>query len=229
MDIFLAAAVLPAIVLLIYVYRLDPVEKEPAGLLISLLFLGMVSTVPALILEMAGSSLMQSPLAYYGSNVALTREIIENFIVVALVEECCKYVALRWRTWRNPNFNYLFDGIVYAVFVGLGFAIAENINYVYSFGLGTAFVRAFTAIPGHCMFAIFMGYFYGHARHSAALGHPARSFAFNCLAIAVPVIWHGLYDLLASTDDALFLANLVALVVLGLIVIKGASNRAERI
>ena len=43
--------------------------------------------------------------------------------------------------WRDPNFNYRFDGIVYAVFVSLGFAAFENISYVVGYGLTTAVAR----------------------------------------------------------------------------------------
>ena len=51
MRILLTMAVLPAAILLIYVYRLDPVEKEPASMLWGLLVRGMVSVVPAIVIE----------------------------------------------------------------------------------------------------------------------------------------------------------------------------------
>ena len=35
MEIILAAALLPAIILMIYVYKQDTVEKEPIGLLLA--------------------------------------------------------------------------------------------------------------------------------------------------------------------------------------------------
>ena len=37
MDIILAAALLPAMILMLYVYNQDKVEKEPFGLLLALL------------------------------------------------------------------------------------------------------------------------------------------------------------------------------------------------
>ena len=74
-------------------------------------------------------------------------------------------IALATQTWKNPNFNFKYDGIVYAVFVGMGFAIFENIKYVLEYGLLTGILRAMTAIPGHCAFAIIMGTFYGSAKY----------------------------------------------------------------
>lgn len=229
MDIYTAAAVLPAAILLIYVYRLDPVEKEPAGLLGILLVMGMVSTIPAIILELLGSTFFFGSADADPSQISLQAMLVENYVVVALVEEGCKYGFLRIRSWDDPNFDYVFDGIVYAVFVGLGFAIAENISYTYSYGLDVAFGRAFTAIPGHCMFAIFMGYFYGHARRASARGQNGLAAANTFLAIAIPIFCHGTYDFLASYDDILFLLNLVIIVVAGFKLIKRTSAKAERI
>ncbi len=90
--------------------------------------------------------------------------ILLAFLVVAVVEEGTKFVFLKLRTWRDPNFNFRFDGIVYAVFVSLGFAAFENINYVLGYGLTVALPRAVLAIPAHMGFAVFMGLFYGRGK-----------------------------------------------------------------
>ena len=57
-PILIAAAVLPAIFLLVHVYRADKLEKEPAPLLISLVLYGIAATFIALVLERAGSFLL---------------------------------------------------------------------------------------------------------------------------------------------------------------------------
>ena len=49
-PILIAAAVLPAIFLLVHVYRADKLEKEPAPLLISLVLYGIAATFIALVL-----------------------------------------------------------------------------------------------------------------------------------------------------------------------------------
>ena len=51
MNIILAAALLPAIILMVYVYSQDKVEKEPLGLLVALFGYGAISCIPASILE----------------------------------------------------------------------------------------------------------------------------------------------------------------------------------
>lgn len=228
-DPLTLSAIIPALILLGYVYHLDPVEKEPVGLLLALLVMGGLSTLLAGLLEYVGMGTIGGSSLTIAKGVTLSPEIVENFLIIALVEEGCKYCFLGWRTWRDPNFDYVFDGIVYAVFVGLGFAIAENIGYVWQYGMGTAFVRAFTAIPGHCVFAVFMGYFYGLARRSATLGHGLRMLFFGLCALVVPLLCHGLYDYLASYTDDLFMLYLVVFVAVGMLAAKHASRKAQRI
>lgn len=223
------SAIIPAIVLLGYIYHLDPIEKEPIPLLLLLVFSGMLSTIPAMIIEMLGESSFGGMSLKLSSNVTLNATAVETFLIIAITEEGCKFLFLHHQTWHNPNFDYEFDGIVYAACVGLGFAIAENIGYVWQFGLGTAFVRAFTAIPGHCVFAIFMGYFYGIAKRYATEGHALGTAFLTALAIGVPVFLHGLYDYLATTGDDTFFIYLIVFVICGMLVAKHASRNARRI
>ena len=229
MDLLLLVAVLPAAFLLYQVYKCDPVEKEPGKLLVILLVLGAVSTIPAIVLEMIGSSTILGH--WHGSQFSFL--FVENFIVIALVEEACKFVFLNIKTWRSTAFDYIFDGIVYAVFVSLGFAIAENIMYVFQYGFITGIMRAFTAIPGHCLFAVFMGYFYGQAKYAAAHGMNGAKTLNLVSAIGVAVILHGTYDFLASVDDGRFLLAfyvfLIAMAVVGYKLVKRESKLAKRV
>ena len=125
-PILIAAAVLPAIFLLVHVYRADKLEKEPAPLLISLMLYGIAATFIALVLERAGSFL----LGLWFEEGSVAYNAIMYFGIVAFSEEGAKYFLLRRRTWHSAAFNCQFDGVVYAVFVALGFALWENISYV---------------------------------------------------------------------------------------------------
>ncbi|MEE1115180.1 MAG: hypothetical protein UHN88_08910, partial [Eubacterium sp.] len=57
-TVYFLIAVVPAILLLIYVYRQDSIEKEPLGLLLSLLFLGCVAAGISMVLEMIGDAVL---------------------------------------------------------------------------------------------------------------------------------------------------------------------------
>ena len=103
-------------------------------------------------------------------------------------------IALKKITWNNREFNYTFDAIVYAVSVGIGFAIVENIEYVMVNGLGNAIMRAFTSVPGHAVFAVYMGYYYGCARQCENSGDDRGRKSFLKRSLWIPVAIHGFYD-----------------------------------
>lgn len=193
-NLFLiAAAVLPAVFLMLKVYRSDRLEPESRSLLWSLTKAGILSALLALVSErvLMGllSRLVKNQEAY---------QVLLYFGVVGLSEEGAKYLMLKRRTWNSPEFNCQYDGVVYAVFVSLGFALWENISYVLHYGFSAALVRMVTAIPGHSCFGVFMGVFYGLARRAANRGNHSESMLYRLLALAVPLLIHGAYDYIAT-------------------------------
>lgn len=51
MTILLLAALLPPLFLMIKIYKLDKVEREPGSLIVKLLIFGVLTTIPAAFLE----------------------------------------------------------------------------------------------------------------------------------------------------------------------------------
>lgn len=219
-PILIAAVVVPAVFLLIRVYRADRLEPEPSGLLLSLILRGVFATVIAMVLEELGSALLGS---VYAEN-SLPYNVIMYFVIVAFSEEGAKYILLRRRTWRSDAFNCQFDGVVYAVFVSLGFALWENLGYVAMYGLSTALVRAVTAVPGHACFGVFMGVWYGLAKRLHGQGRDGASKLCRVLALLLPALLHGCYDFIASIESVhygwLFAAFVAILFVLAFILVR---------
>lgn len=201
-NALLLAALLPPVILLFYVWRLDSIEKEPVGLLVKLFIFGCLTTFAAMVLELIGEMILQ---AVFGSAVnTVIAQVIMYFIVVAWSEEGVKRFVLRRVTWKNPAFDFRFDAIVYAVFVSLGFAALENIEYVFGYGgLAVAGVRAITAIPLHCITGIFMGHYYGEAKMAEVNGRKAESRRFMFLSLLIPILIHGFYDFAATSQSGL--------------------------
>ena len=197
--IYVAAAVLPAIFLLRYINRMDRVEKEPAGLLISLLLMGVCAAAAASVLEGVGMGLIPASLDVNSPEYA----IVLAFLVVGAAEEGAKLFFLKLRSWRSPAFNYRFDGVVYAVFVSLGFAALENIGYVLGYGLSVAIPRALLAVPAHMGFAVFMGSYYGRAKVCHDRGDEAGARANLRRGYLLAVVLHGFYDACAMIESAL--------------------------
>lgn len=215
--ILLAAASLPALVILIYVYVKDRTEREPGRLLIKLILGGFLSTVMAIVTELIGEKILA------GIEFASVDQMnfVKYMLVVALSEEFFKYIVMRKITWKNPNFNCSFDGVVYAVFTSLGFAILENVFYIINGGLTTALIRAVTAIPGHASFGVFMGVFYAFARRQKSKGNGGLSVIFEILAVALSTFVHGIYDYATTLQTIwLFIAFIIVLFILSFIMIR---------
>ena len=194
--LLIAAAVIPAVLLLFYVYKKDRLEKEPASLLGVLLLQGIISTALAAYAERIGARVLSA----FFSDDSLMYQLLFYFPVVGLAEEGFKFLLLKWRTWKSPHFNCQFDGVVYAVFVSLGFALWENIDYVVIYGLHAALLRAVTAIPGHACFGVFMGAWYGLAKSHERHGNARYSQICLRLSLLCPVLLHGVYDFIAVSD-----------------------------
>lgn len=183
MSLFLAA-IAPAFIIIIYIYLKDKYEKEPKLIMLYSFLLGAIVSVLI-------STVLYVLLDYFvplpdDNNIA--EQFIKAFFVVALIEEFSKYVIVRYYSQPRKAFNEPFDGIVYAVIVSMGFAMVENLIYVFQGGLEVALIRAFTAVPAHATFGILMGYFMGKAKFNG------KRIADNLIGLALAVLFHGTYD-----------------------------------
>ena len=223
--LLILAAVLPAAYLMWKVYRSDRLEREPPRLLVGLVLLGMISTALAGTAEQLGDRVLSGFL----DSDSVAYQALFFFLIVGPAEEGFKYAVLRWRTWRHPEFDCQYDGVVYAVFVSLGFALWENIGYVLMFGMQTAIARALTAVPGHACFGVFMGVWYGVAKRWELYGCADRAKRARWLCVIVPALLHGCYDFIAALSVkgyvVIFLVFVVAMFIAALRIIKRAARR----
>jgi RsiW-degrading membrane proteinase PrsW (M82 family) len=185
MNIFLllALALAPGISISFYIYYSDKHEPEPVGLLIISFIYGILSVLITIGISIPLNSLVTI------NEASISDQAIHAFGIVAFVEEFSKFIFVRGILYRNKNFNEPFDGIVYAVMVGMGFATLENIYYVLNSGGATAILRMFTAVPAHALFAVLMGYFLGKAKFE----HKKEGF-YSFVALFVATLFHGVYD-----------------------------------
>lgn len=223
-PIVIVAAAVPAVVLLIYVYRKDRLEIEPSWLLASLVILGIASTTLAMLIERFAITLLD--LSAPTSRILYS--LVLFFVIVGPAEEGMKYLLLRFRTWNQPAFNCQFDGVVYAVFVSLGFALWENIGYVMQLGLTGALLRSVTAVPGHACFGVFMGAWYGMAKRFSNAGDEERSRAYRRFSFVIPALIHGAYDFFATLQVAgstvIFVAFIIAMFIISIWLINKLSR-----
>ena len=213
--VYLLAALLPAIFLMRYINKKDRLEQEPPRLLASLAFLGVAAALAAMALEFAGEGILSSLLTPGSPE----HSIVSAFLVVAAAEEGAKLLFLKLRTWKNPNFDFRFDGIVYAAFISLGFAAFENILYVFGYGLSVSLSRAVLAIPGHLGFSVFMGLFYSRAKLAENRGNKPGKALNLALAYISAVFLHGFYDACAMIGTVLSTVLFIAFVAIMYIVV----------
>lgn len=208
----LLASVIPGLLICYFIVRLDKHEKEPIPLVAICFGLGIAIFYAARI----GEGFMDDLITPFVERNELDPNIhfgvlfYSAFIRTALVEELLKLIILLAIPFNHKQFNEPMDGIVYAVMIGMGFAIVENIIYCMPTDLTLAIVRDFTAVPSHAVFGVILGYYVGLAKFDRANLIKYISIGFF-MAVAV----HGLYDffLFQRYDDWLMI--LATFVLLG--------------
>lgn len=212
----LSIALAPVIIIAGYLYYRDKYEKEPMNVLLLAMFFGALTTLPLVFIE--------DFLSQFGEGLPkIQKAAYDGFFIAAFNEELFKYLVFVIYIWRNKNFNEYFDGIIYAVFISLGFAAFENILYVAMEGLGVGFLRAFTAVPAHAIFGISMGYHFALAK----FGNRNQTLHI-LLALIIPILLHGIYDFILMVEVEIlllaFILYLAGMWILGFKKMKAHSN-----
>lgn len=163
------------------IYYLDEYDKEPLWLLaIAFIFGAMNLHLDVDILDFMFNSInVENNLIRFG----------EEALSVSITEELLKFLVVILILYPNKNFDEPFDGIVYAVFVGMGFATAENIAFVMQGSASLAILRMLSAVPAHFVFAVIMGYYLGKAKTEKK-----NKFLYLFLSLLVPIVFHAFYD-----------------------------------
>ena len=178
--VLIALAIAPGLAICLYIFHRDAYNREPKRNLLFAFLLGALMIIPAALTEEVFMRSFSSSI----TGVAATA-----FLVVALTEELVKFIILRFYAYRRASFDEPLDGIVYSVVISMGFATLENIFYVQKYGIGTAWLRMFLAVPAHASFGVVMGYFAGKAKFKQS-GRGVTLLQGLLLA----TFFHGLYD-----------------------------------
>jgi RsiW-degrading membrane proteinase PrsW (M82 family) len=231
-----ASGAVPALVAMWLVDRLDAKRPEPPRLRRLVAFVGMLSVIPALVIEVAlsttiGGEVGPAPLTYQGAS-------FHGFVVAAAVEEACKIMVVYWVVWRRPEFDERMDGIVYASRAGLGFALVENVMYLLNqASLGGQvelwIMRAVLAVPGHAMWTGMIGAMAARRRFDGRglglIGGYLLAVAFHggydmCVYLQTPLHFEG-YDSLTR----LVMPTLIGLTLLAFFILRSMARTALRL
>lgn len=215
-------AVFPVFLIGLYIYRKDA-DKESSKILFKMFMFGIISCFPAVFLSFLIGNFFPAE-----DSMSFIQMFLYVFISIALTEEFCKWFLLYKGSYNHNEFDTLYDMIVYASFVALGFACFENILYVSSSGIVTGLVRAITAVPGHVCDGILMGSYLGLAKVSMVRGNKKISNKYKILSLVIPVITHGIYDFCLFWGGYLFIAIFaIFVIVLYIICIKKVKQYSD--
>lgn len=201
-------AVIPSLIIGITVYLSDKKEREPLIEILKAFILGGIS-----ILITLGISFVFNIGTIDLDNSNMLDIFIYSFIGIALIEEFSKFLCGYLFIRKNPNFDYMYDGIVYFVFVSLGFATIENIIYAFNSDIETILMRAITTVPSHAFFGMACGYLFAIHRREKFKEKQKKTYKYLVLSLIIPIILHGFYDFCLLEENMLFFMIYVFFVV----------------
>ena len=163
---FSILAIVPALLILFYVYKRDRFPEPPRVVFITLL-LGFGIVLPIQLFIPIFEGLLEN--LFFGIE---SKIFFMAFIRAAFLEESMKFLVLILYCLHLDEFDEPMDALVYGVAASLGFAIYENWEYIMiaysSQGVAlaqqTAYARTFSAIPLHTLCGVFMGFFFNGCR-----------------------------------------------------------------
>jgi len=207
-------AILPAVIILYYVYKRDKFPEPPRVVFITLL-LGIGVTFPLLLIIPFVEGILEN------LNLGLESDnFYMSFIRAAFLEETMKFLVLVYYCLHLDEFDEPMDALVYGVAASLGFAVFENWEYVMGaagesigYAKDVAFARAFSAVPMHALAGVFMGFFLMDAVFEKA-NRKLNLF----LALFFPVCLHGLYDLILFSNN---ISNWWIYILVGVFLVRG--------
>ncbi|MFB4163447.1 glutamic-type intramembrane protease PrsW [Alteribacillus sp. JSM 102045] len=184
MIALIIAALAPAISLLSYFYLRNEYESNTVLQVARTFVIGALLVFPIMVLQYAleAEGIFQSDWLY-------------SFVGAAGLEEFFKWFLLYFTIYKFVAFQTRYDGIVYGAALSLGFASAENVMYLMAAGIDYAIGRAFLPVSSHALFGVVMGYYIGCAQ----IAVQERKTLWTMMALAVPLILHGIYDLILLT------------------------------
>ncbi len=203
--LLLALSIAPGVYLVYRYYSKDIYKKEPWVVIWKSFFWGAAMVLPA--------GLLESSIDLPGKDT-LAGMLIENFFIIALTEELCKFIVIRFYSYQTIYFDEVMDGIVYGVAVSSGFATFENIFYVTQHGLAVGMLRAVLSVPSHIFEGAILGYWLAKSRFQNT------SLIYGSIvALLIVVIGHGFFDFVLTYNKAeYFYLSLIPVILLGWLV-----------
>ena len=187
---------LPSLIWLIFYLKRDP-RPEPKKLIFKIFLLGMVVTLPVFLLE---------KIIYEKFYFSITF----SFLGAAFIEEFFKFLVVKEKVLKDPEFDQPIDAMIYMIVSALGFAAIENILVLFRFTregfmiFKILILRFFGATFLHTLCSGIIGFFLGLSFFKEKERGKLVLLGF---LLAVPL--HGFYNFSILKEKGEFLIPLI--------------------
>lgn len=195
--IFIIFGLAPSIVWLLFYLKKDK-HPESKRMVLKIFFYGIVAGIIAFLIEVYLSWMLVFFAERYVIALPILFFLINQFIIVALVEEFTKYFIVKKKALNSKEFDEPVDAMVYMIVAALGFAALENILILFTIG-EPLFVKDIALISSFR----FLGATFLHALASGVIGYfmglsfyhkeNRKKLIFKGLVIAT--ILHGFFNI----------------------------------
>lgn len=150
------------------------------------------------------------------------------FIVIAFSSELAKFIPLKFSFYKLKNFDGPLEGVVYSIFISLGFSMVATILYAFelvgSLNKFYNFTLFLYTLPfANLVFAIVMGFFIGMAKLRK------NTFIDSVTGLFIATFFHGLYYFgFVTSDIRLLIFNAIGFSVIAItLIVKSVSLKLE--
>lgn len=216
------AAILPMLLYLFLIWRMDKYDPEPIKYVLFHFFWGAFG---AIILSLMGTVVLGGFIGHIETN-----ENIQSIFFAPFVEEIAKGILLLW-TVNSRKFDNITDGIVYGTAIGLGFGMTENFLYFITYGDTVAswfylvIVRSLFSAVMHAIATGIFGAALGIAKYSNSL----IRFILPPFALLISMFIHFFWNASVTFEGTYFLGFIfmLFLIIIFLTVIKISINNEK--
>ncbi len=209
-SLLIIPVILPVFFWAVYHYHKDRHLPEPLGHLALTFLLGAIAAGLSQSLYMGLEPLGLRFDAGYLADTNPLGLLAYALLAIGPIEEFSKLIFFVLIVIRFDEFDEPLDGIIYASFIGLGYAAIENWQYRDYLTATEAIARGFASPVVHIVFASIWGHWIARAHIARKSIIPAALIGF-----AIAATLHGLYDfmVLQQPYSALPFAALLVIVV----------------
>ncbi len=224
----LFAAIIPMLLYLIIIWKLDKNEREPFRFVLKHFLWGAIG---AIILAISISFFITSTVEVFTNNENVLL-IIGAVLIAPVVEEITKGIFLV-KSFRANYFDNITDGLVYGGAIGLGFGMTENLIYFISYDetfiqwATIVFTRSLFSAVMHGIASSTLGAFIAKAKFSS----PEKRIGYSLIGLFLAISFHLVWNLTLTFEFTYWLGFIfmIVLIIIYLKVFKSSVRTEQKL